>query len=526
MKNGPNILHRRYEEFKSRWERCRDCYEGTDRIKAKGTAYLPALGSQKNGPVGGFKVASTDKYGEYVMRALFFNATSRTVDGLSGAIFQKSPTVEVADETIEEHLEDVTMAGESLELFSLRVAREVLTTGRVGILVDMAAIRDDLDNEGEPEVDPADARPYWSMYRAEDILNWRTERKNGNQVLTRVILSEEYEEQDPGNPFKYDSRPQIRVLELRGGEYIQEVWRPRKDDDTEWDRIEELTPTRRGEVLDFIPFVFIGPTSTSPEVARPPLLDLVDVNLDHYRIMADLRHGQHYTALPTPVITGQAAVDAQGNAVQLSIGSSTAWILPDPQASAIMLEYKGEGLGALEKAEEVGRKMMATLGARLLEAEPKVQETAQAVGMRHAGEHATLRTVAQSIESALTLAVRWHAWWFLTADRPEELEDVVELNKEFFATRMSFQDLQAWVAAFQADSISFDTFYAGLVRGDLARPGIDVEEEKKALEAEVTARMERMIESTLLTKGDPNADPENPDDEDEDEDEDEEGEEE
>ncbi len=181
-------------------------------------------------------------------------------------------------------------------------------------------------------------------------------------------------------------------------------------------------------------------------------------------------------ALPTPWVAGHKDTGDD----ELQIGPSVVWQL-ETEGSAGMLEFSGEGLGSITNAMKEKEKMMATLGARLLEEAASVQETATAVSMRHSGEHATLRTVAQSVEQRLTRVVQIIAWWMGSKDTPEETEASVELNKDFFAPKLTSQDLQALVFALQAEAISFETFYYRLVTGDFARPGVSAEDEQKAI---------------------------------------------
>jgi hypothetical protein len=63
-------------------------------------------------------------------------------------------------------------------------------------------------------------------------------------------------------------------------------------------------PKINNEFLDEIPFRFIGIDNVDADVDEPPLIDLVDMNLSHYRSSADYEHGCHFTGLPTPVISG------------------------------------------------------------------------------------------------------------------------------------------------------------------------------------------------------------------------------
>ncbi len=126
-------------------------------------------------------------------------------------------------------------------------------------------------------------------------------------------------------------------------------------------------------------------------------------------------------------------------------------------------------------------KTMAMLGARLLEEQPRSQETATAVRMRHGGEHATLRTEAGSVEADLTRALQMHAWWAGNETTPNDVEASVNLNKDFLPEPMDPEMLKAAILALQSEHVSFETFYYWLQRGEMARPGISDEEELAAI---------------------------------------------
>jgi len=475
--------HPDYSAYLAKWVRTRDCYEGSDSVKGKGQLYLSPLDSHSTEADGAFR------YTAYVRRALFYNATGRTVDGLAGSIFQKTPYVEVPS-SIEEHLHDLTLTGVTLELTALRATREILTTGRYGILVDMADA----------------GRPYWVPYRAEDITNWWVERIGGDPTLTMVTLREQYAKQDPTDPFVSTLAVRYRVIQLIDGKCFQSTWE--RDQAGLWLPKETVVLLRLGQPVPFIPFVFIGPTSTSSDVEKPPLLDLVDVNLSHYRTSADLEHGRHFTALPQPWIAGVGNPDETGS---VQIGSGGVWIL-EKGGEAGMLEFTGQGLRALETADSDKRKMMATLGARLLEEQGGAAETATAVMLRHAGEHATLRTVAQAVEQALGDALRIHAWWSPGSGlkNPGDADVVFELNKDFFNIRMTAEELKSWVMALQAGSISHETFWSALTRGGVARPATSEEEQKLIKETSDEIAPQPGAPVSLPPKGDQIVDQENP----------------
>jgi hypothetical protein len=469
---GPNpaATHPQYDAMIGQWQACRDCYNGERTVKARGDAYLPKLDSH-----------ATDEgaYKAYVQRAVYFNATGRSVKGLVGAIHQKAPTFKTPTKSDESYLEDITLGGESLQMLAQRTTKENINIGRYGILTDYPT-------------DPlAKQQPYLATYKAEDIVNWRVELLSGQKTLTMVVLREQLETHDASDQFTTVFVEQYRVLELvdagtPNAVYEVGLWRRVKDDALgreRWVEQERTRPVRRKLPLREIPFVFVGPLDTEPDVSESPVQDLVDLNLAHYRTMADLKHGLHYTALPTPWVSGAFA----DSSTPLRIGSSTAWVLPQG-AQAGMLQVSG-GFEGLRTDERELRQMMASVGARLLETAVTEgpPETAFAVGMRHSGEHATLRTVAQAVEQALTKALRWFFWWLGTAETPDEVNAGVELNKDFFAQQMTGTDAVSWMTMVQNGNLSMKTAYFNLERGGVTRPGVTVEQEMKDIQDEKVA---------------------------------------
>lgn len=445
---GVVTKHESYLALQDRWERCRDCVSGSDAVKAKGTKYLPALDSHATKP---------NKYEEYKTRALYYNAVGRTVAGLSGGIFQKAPAITV-DSMAKEHIKDITLTGEPIDMFALEATKEYLTTGRYGILIDMS---------GELAVSP---RPYWVGYESERIINWRFEKMGGDQELCLVVLQEFVDKIDPNDEFSITPQEQYRVLRLEDGIYTQEIYIPVKAENGSSEKKFQgqgrITPLRLKEPLNFIPF------SLPWGISTPPLIDLVDVNLSHYRGSADLKHGLHFTALPTPWISGQVGSSDKA----LAIGSGTAWVL-DTNGKAGMLEFTGHGLGAIRTDLLDMQKHMATLGARLLEEAPHYAETALSVSLRHSSDYATLRTIAQVIEQQLSWALKVHTWWLGSKPLVSDIKDQIELNKTFFDQQVTADELRALLLALQAGTISYKTFYSRLSATGWMREGIDSEEE-------------------------------------------------
>lgn len=465
--------HRLYTKILPQWSRCRDAHGGSDAVKAKTTTYLPMLEGQTS--------LQSNSYVGYLRRALFYPATARTVAGLAGLTFAKPPTVAGVPTTAQNEFNDVTLSGQSMGAFGLSLCQEVLITGRVGTLIDY------------PTTPGATNRPYWVSFTAESILNWRLQRINGKLTLTRVVLVESIEE-ETDDPFAPKTILQYRVLELIDGFYAVTLYRQNKDDQAKFDQQPSTTPLRKGERLTFIPFVFCNPSNIEPDVQHPPLIDLVDVNLSHYCTSADHEHGAHWTALPTPVITGHKLPEG----TELAVGSGTAWVLENPAATATMLEFSGAGLASLATLKDEKRLLMATLGARMLETQKNAAEAAQTVRMRHAGESSAMSVMADAIGQALTQALRWHLWWggmeTTTADKA-----LVTMNPDVM-DELSADDIRVLVETWQKKGISKETLYYNLTWGEWTRPGVTFAEEEASIAKETPPAPEPAPPKPVITK--------------------------
>lgn len=458
-----NSQHRQYHERAWQWTMCRDVAAGSDQIKEKGAQYLPKLGGQ-----------DADEYEAYKRRADFYGAFGRTVQGIAGAVFRRPPTVEIPA-TMADYIDDVTLEGIPFDVFARMCFDEVLTVGRVGIYADMPA-------DGAADLP---MRPYAVMVTAENLINWRSRwsSKFGRYILDMVVIKECVSAAGD-DEFAATEKDQYRVMSLVDGRVVVDIWEPKEKNTAgkaEWVITSTTVPLRLGQPLDRIPFRFINVTTLTPDVQKPPLLDLAHVNLSHYRSSADLEHGRHYTALPTPWVAGFPAT------TELRIGANIAWVSDDPNAKAGILEFTGQGLGALETAVEHKEKRMATLGARMLESQPRGVEAADTVRLRQAGEAATVQGMITAIESGLNDILGWMVWWGGGA----QSDVTVEINRDVIDTTASPQELTAWTAALQSGSISYDTYYYLLQRSDITRPDIDVDTEKEQISNDAGAELDR-----------------------------------
>ena len=492
-----NSTHPDYDASLPSWVRARDVIAGEDAVKLGGIKYLPRLDSQTD-----------DDYLGYKTRACFFNATSRTCDGFLGLLFRRDPEVKLPDRhagvggALRVFTDDVDLMGTSLFTFCKGVVGEVLALGRCGTLIDWQG--------GSATGKAGESRAYVVRYQAEDILNWQAARINGRNVVTMVALREMLERPDDADPFAVKITETIRVLKLEvlpdgGTRYVVEIWQVLADGHransqsswmgnfwpgqkssqakTKWKLVESRVPLRLGKTLPLIPFVFHGPRNALPDVDKMPLADIISVNLDHYRLDADYKHGLHFTALPTAWVAGF------DKTAELRIGSSTAWVSDTVGAVAGFLEFKGHGLSTFENAQNRDERLMAVLGSRMLEDTKRVGETADAIELRQAGENSILMTLALSVSDSISQVLRWVYWWNSTEVTPDSLRSatngnepvLLQINTDFTAKGLTAMELTSIVGAWQAGAISQATMFDLFRKGEVLPVGRTDNEEAALL---------------------------------------------
>ncbi len=448
--------HADYSKYLPKWQRCRDASDGQDAVHAAGTKYLPKLKDQTD-----------DDYAAYKTRAGFYNATWRTMAGLLGMMFRKSPQTDLPAQ-VEQYAADIDMAGTTLETFARKVALEVLKIGRVGIMVDHPR------TEGATPISVAAAndqglRPLITSYRAEAITNWRYVRIRNRWVLGMVTLKECAKVQD--GEFAEKDVDQYRVLDLdEAGLYRVRLFQKDEKDKREWLLVDEFWPLMNSKPLDFIPFAILGTDGVDSTLDEPPLIDLIDTNLSHYRTNADYEHGCHFTGLPTLFLSGFGP-DEKGEMPTFYIGSQAAIVSSHPDADGKFIEFTGQGLGSLKENLDRKEQQMAVLGARMLFAEKRQVEAAETAAIHRSGENSVLSALASGISEGLEWALGVFAQWAGVSGA----QVVYQLNRDYNPAMLDAQQLTALLRLVQAGEMSSQELYTLLQRGDIVDSEQDFE---------------------------------------------------
>ncbi len=510
-------VHPLYTEHVFDWEQLRDAAKGERVVKSKGQKYLPPTSgmiidglnggprpvdydpSANNGagtaglgygPFGKYRSVGEAAYEAYKLRAVFPEYVNDALEYFMGALHNKSPVIELPEE-MESLRENATPLGEPLEILLQRINLEQLTTGRVGILLDLPK-----------EPDPANPLPFIALYVAEAIRNWDdTTDEETRDALNLVVLDESGIKRQNGFDWKVEQR--FRVLQL--GDFDANEANGKADYKTGLfssasgvpDYNAELmkVPSLRGNTLTSIPFQFINTKDISPEPDEPPLMSLCRQCFTIYRGEADYRQNLFMQGQDTLVVIGaRQRNQLPGEVTQeepLRTGAG-ARIDLELQGDAKYVGVNSQGLAEQRTALENDRKRCESRSGQLIDATQGDKESGAALKTRVGAQTATLNQIAKTAALALELLLKQCAVWM----KADPLKVKVTPNLEFADYQMAGQDLGNLMTAKRNGApLSMRSIHRLAVQGNLTN--MDYEKEQEEISKEPPLAVDPNIQAKL-----------------------------
>lgn len=411
------------------WRLMRDAVSGESAIKAAGETYLPKPGGFNAQADGG-----TAMYAAYMKRAQFPEILAPSIAAMVGIAHAKEIDIQMPDAMRNRLWENADGDNLPLEAFHRRITRQLLITGRYGVLADAPSTGGD---------------PVLAGYSTEAILNW----------------DDDFFVLDESGPvrsgFEWVEQDQQRVLLLADGRYVQQVY-------VEGQLADTIEPRMRGGgALNFVPFVIASAQDVSAQVQTPPLIGVARAAKAIYQLSADYRWQLFMSGQETLVaINGEAPSKVGAGVVHTMIGSEQQ--TPD-------LKYVSPSCSGIEahlKAMEDNRTAAIQAGARLLEQSDQVQESGNARKLRFASETATLGSIVASSCGLLEASLRNVAT--MEGLNPDDV--VVTPPKDLLDNTMTAQDLAALWGIVELGGMSFEDYYAKGQAGGLFSSERDAQE--------------------------------------------------
>jgi hypothetical protein len=274
---------------------------------------------------------------------------------------------------------------------------------------------------------------------------------------------------DDASPWERKRVEQVRVL--YPGAY--EIWR-KVGESNSWQVHEEGTTG-----LAKITLVPVYLNRTGFMQGEPPLEDLADLNLAHWRRSSDLENILHVAGVP--ILFGVGFSLENGD--KLVIGASTMASASDPNAKLSYVEHSGKGIGAMREGLKDLEFQMQVQGLELLIPRPG-SETATGRAIDQAAMHAPLAMMAWALKDALEQAFSFLGEYFALG---EDAGGSLTVNTDFGVSMRDAADLQTLIAAVNAGHITRGTFLKELKRRGVLSDDIVPEDEVARLEMEAPA---------------------------------------
>ena len=361
---------------------------------------------------------------------------------LAGMLTRKPVRLNDTSDQIREHLFNVDLNGNDLNVWTYETARKMIRYGHIGVLVD--APRDG-------------GRPFWCSYTPREILGWRTEIIDGEQRLMQLRLSESIIV--PDGDYGEKEVQQIRVLSPGEFKLFQ---RDEKKGDF---RVVDEGRTS----LNRIPFGVAYSNRVNTLESRPPLEDIANLNLKAYQVQSDLDNQLHISAVPMLAFYGfpSAAEEVSagpGEAIAFPADGRAEYIAPSSDAFASQFQR----LDQIEKQiNELG--LSAVLGQKLS------AETAEAKRLDRSQGDSTMMVISQNMQDMIDNCLQYHAQYL--GDRQP---GSCYVNRDFLGTRLEPQEIQALLQLYTAGTITQETLLMQLSEGEVLGDDFDVEEELDA----------------------------------------------
>ena len=454
-------FNRNPAEALERWNVTRSVINGDQAVKkAKLLPYLNPIDVSE---------ANNKRNESYVERAVFYNATGRTLDGLIGIAFKKDPQVNLP--AFLDYLKtDCDGSENSIYQQAQSVVSNVLQAGRHGLLVD---------------IDSRTNRPVIKSYSAESIINWRYEGTS----LVMVVLQETIEEPDG---YGLNVIDQYRELLLVEGRYVVRLWRADKDGnpqlvvaiDANGNASDEMVARSKSKSsLPFIPFRFVGSRNNDSTIDDVPLYSLARLNIAHFRNSADYEDSVFYVGQAQPWIAGLTEEwrDHLEKQTTAYVGSRSPFLLPEGGSFGFAQPSPNS---LVKEAMDQKEAQMVALGARLLD-QNAVQVTATQNENDKEVSTSVLSMCAANTNEAYQTAISWCAALLDKTLSLVEEQNSFKINQDYSRVSIDAPAVTALVAMWQT--------------GVIAKP--DVRSYLRSVGILATERTDEDIDGDLETEG-------------------------
>lgn len=427
---------------------------GTAAMRQASKTYLPQWPNEEDG----FYKNRRDT-------ATLFPAFSRTIEVLSGKPFSRPITKgDDIPKSILEMFDDIDLQGTNLHSFLANVCEEALGFGIAGILVDHPK------SEGIKTLAEEKAlglRPYFVKIDADSLLDFKSKRVNGYEVITQLRFVEMVSE-ETGNEFQDAVVEQVRVLDIG-------KWRTYRKKLNDTKGIEEWILHEEGLTsLNKIPFVPIYGEKIGFMQSRPPMAELAYLNVEHWQNKSDQQTILHVARVP--VLFGRRLGLADDESI--TIGAACAVLSEQEDADLKYVEHTGKAIEAGRTDLQDLKDMMLQIGAELLVVKPGRITVAQTMAEDESGTCALQRIVGD-LNDAANQALQLLADWI-----KEPQGGHISIFRDFGAATLAEASADILMEMNVAGTLSNETLFTEIQRRGMISPEVKWSDEQAKIKSQ------------------------------------------
>lgn len=437
MSTSVNLSSKLHEQQIEDWTLANDLLGGSKSMREAGERYAP-----KN------EAESDSAYKARLARTFLYGVYENTVDSMAGLPFQKPVSIaEGAPQTFIDHSNDIDQQGRSLTSFANDLVRQVVAKGITYIFVDHPSA-EPTGTRSKQEETELGLRPYWVHVYPENLLEVDYSFSSGAIVINKIRIREFIEEADKGDPFKKNEVEQVRVV------YPDrfEVWR-KIDGKEEWGI--HKNGMRSVNKVTLVP---VYARQGTPFQSKPPLLRLMETNVQHWQVSSDHNTLVHKASVFLLFGKQLELTDDKGNPKKLTTDSLIT--SSDADGDLKVVEHSGE---AIEKSQAHLKSVvdyMESLGGMLLV--PDQFKTATEQRSHDRKGDSRLHTIIGNVEDALEKAAGFHMLWL--GDKKAKI--TVDIFSEFSLVDHNYMSADDWLKALMAEAVPLELYLKNMqIRG-------------------------------------------------------------
>lgn len=441
--------HKDYVIMKPEWEKCLAFATSEKAVHAEGETLLPKLSEQDD-----------TEYEAYKLRSPVLMFTQRAGMAMTGMATRKEAYL-TGIEKYQELINQIDADRNDFNSYNSILMLRFLFTGRAATLTDVPQVSNPI-TLAQAEI--LGIRPRFIYYTEMDIINWREEKINNVNKLVMVVLRESVTTVDDDDEFTFNPEYRYRVLDIKDNFYRQRLF----DDNGDYIPDSETFPKENNVKLGYIPIEIHG--GVTP--INPPLNAIVDLNLHHYQLGADEMLGLRMAALPTPYVWG---IDPNSDDFPVHVGPSKVIGSEDADCSTGFREFSGAGLGSVAVKLQKFEDNIASMSVQMTNDK---SGSATGAAIDYANTTSTLSGIVSMLSGELQRSVRMLIKW--AGGDPEKV--TVTLNQDFMPAGMDANKILALMKAYIGGTITYDTYYRNLAKGEITDPHKASEEELREIE--------------------------------------------